>query len=172
MKNLGLCPVCNQPIQKYQRIYCSKECSLIGRRGKQVGESNPAWVGGKYVEPGKGYILVRAYGHHRARKNGYVLEHILVMERKIGRQLENNEVVHHLNGNPADNRPENLVLYSSNGEHLKGCGHHRPKHPPCRCGRPSVSRGMCVRCYTYWRRTGKQRPPVDYDGRLHPLDAP
>jgi len=171
MKDLGLCPVCGEPIQKYQRVYCSRECSLVGRRKHFAGENNPAWKGGRYIEPGKGYVLVRAPRHQRARQNGYVLEHILVMEKRLGRSLRDGEVVHHLNGNPADNHPENLALHSSNGEHLAQRGHHVPKAPPCDCGRPSYARGMCSRCYAYWRRTGRTRPPVNYDGRLRPLDA-
>lgn len=45
-----------------------------------------------------------------ADKNGYVMRHRLVMAEQLGRMLTADEVVHHLNGNREDNRPENLVV--------------------------------------------------------------
>ena len=60
----------------------------------------------------KGYVMVRAPGHPRARTaRGYVFEHILVMEEILGRTLASDETVHHINGVKNDNRPENLELW-------------------------------------------------------------
>ena len=47
------------------------------------------------------------------RVNGNVLEHRVVMQQMLGRKLHRHENVHHKNGNRADNRPENLELWSS-----------------------------------------------------------
>lgn len=60
-----------------------------------------------------GYILVRAPDHPNAGKNGYVLEHVMVMAEILGRPLLLFEEVHHRNGVRDDNRPSNLELWST-----------------------------------------------------------
>lgn len=60
----------------------------------------------------RGFIIKD--GYRRLGVNGrYVLEHRLVMERLKGRPLDKYETVHHKNGNRADNRPENLEIWTS-----------------------------------------------------------
>lgn len=39
-----------------------------------------------------------------------IMEHRLVMEAELGRFLTRDEVVHHINEIPTDNRPENLAV--------------------------------------------------------------
>lgn len=73
-----------------------------------------------------GYVLITTRGHPRADKDGYILEHILVMEAHLGRYLIDDEIVHHKNQNRSDNRIENLQLMT-NSEHMK---HHRKLMPP------------------------------------------
>lgn len=59
-----------------------------------------------------GYVMVLAKGHPRGGRRGAVLEHILVMESKIGRSLFKGETVHHKNGIRDDNHPDNLELWA------------------------------------------------------------
>ncbi len=57
--------------------------------------------------------------HPNTTKQGYFAEHRYVMEQKIGRYLTSKEVVHHINHIPTDNRPENLALAATAGQHTK-----------------------------------------------------
>lgn len=67
------------------------------------------WKGGRKKSK-KGYVYILVPGHPNATKNGYVLEHRLVMEKILGRYLRKGEEVHHRNAVKDDNRPENLEL--------------------------------------------------------------
>lgn len=97
---------------KAQRFNCGK-----ANRGKK-GKDTTAWKGGT-TSDGHGYILIKKHGHPKSDKQGYVKEQILIMEKKIGRYLKKNEVVHHVNRKRDDNRIENLMLFSSQSKHIE-----------------------------------------------------
>ena len=80
------------------------------QRRWRAGKHAPNWQGGKSMT-GSGYVRVKCVGHPRASSHGnYVREHILVMEKHLGRHLTKDEVIHHINGDKTDNRIENLQL--------------------------------------------------------------
>ena len=82
---------------------------------KPTGKDSWSWKGGKRINH-NGYIEINKPSHHRARGNGYVFEHIIVCENKIGRKLKKDECVHHKNENRKDNSPDNLKVMKK-GKH-------------------------------------------------------
>jgi uncharacterized protein (DUF1330 family) len=93
-----------------------KRIALGGQKRK--GKNNPRWKGGRMLQLGYWLVLVP---DHPFSTRGYVREHRLVMEKKIGRYLKKKEQVHHINGIKTDNRIENLILFPNASEHTK---HH------------------------------------------------
>jgi len=88
------------------------------------GPNNPNWKGGKIIDL-DGYALVTVEKGHpyaryvKDRNVGKVLEHRLIMEKKICRHLTPLEVVDHIDGLRLHNHVNNLRLFPSNSEHLK-----------------------------------------------------
>lgn len=72
------------------------------------GDKASNWKGGRHLDS-NGYIIVYAPDHPYAVRH-YVLEHRIIVEREIGRQLIPSEIIHHKNGIITDNRPENLEI--------------------------------------------------------------
>lgn len=109
---LKICPSCEKEFKAKGTapIYCSRKCYT------KIGSNNPKWRDG--VLHSAGYRYIYQPDHPHATKMGYVLEHRLVMEKVLGRYLEKNEIVHHINHRKSDNDPQNLMVYTSTGRHF------------------------------------------------------
>jgi len=89
-----------------------------------------------------GYVM-RVCGGYDGRgggDKGHIAEHRLVMERSLGRPLLPSDIVHHIDGNRANNSLDNLQIVNSLPEHMA-------LHPRRTTVRPSVmpgSRGASV----------------------------
>ncbi len=113
-ENPGISPSCGKKLSEERK----KKISLFMKERFKNKENHPRWKGGKF-ELSTGYVVVNSQGHPNAMIRGstaYMLEHRLVMEKKIGRYLERWETVHHINRIRNDNRIENLELLP-NSEH-------------------------------------------------------
>jgi hypothetical protein len=87
----------------------------------------------------KGRVMVYAPDHPDARLLGgkYIYEYRMVAEQVVGRRLRSDEIVHHIDGDPSNNRPENLAVMTPS-EHIR-------VHLPGKHGRPDAKRNAMGR---------------------------
>jgi hypothetical protein len=96
---------CNCGLTMQLRPDCIKLRTTDGCSScSKSGEKHPLYKGG-VKHNNKGYNVVLVAPHT------YKLEHRLIMENHLGRELKEYENVHHINGKRKDNRIENLELW-------------------------------------------------------------
>lgn len=95
----------------------SPEAIAKSNENRPTGEDSPQWKGGITITNGYRCVLNRE--HPRAHPNGYVYEHVVVAEAKLGRPLTKGEVVHHIDLDKTNNHPDNLQVFASQTEHVK-----------------------------------------------------
>jgi hypothetical protein len=115
-KTILVCKQCGREFSKGHKKmkFCSKNCADKNR----IGGKPCHWKGGR-IKNTQGYILIYSPNHPRKDSRGYVREHILIMEKMIGRYLQGKEMIHHINGVKSDNSPDNLYLCQNSAEHMR-----------------------------------------------------
>lgn len=143
MKVKVKCEWCGKEFEKHpsqvrERNFCSKKCvnqwlpATYNKPGHSKGhkaphlskynrEQNPmnrseGWTPEKRLKArirnlgkGEGKTYKKYFGKHL---------HRVIVEKIIGRHLSSDEIVHHINGNILDNRPENLKIVTK-AEHAR-----------------------------------------------------
>lgn len=129
-----ICQKCNNTFEKKPKVrkdvkYCEAcrwiTCEVCHKQKRLTTQQieNPAW--GRFCShkcekadsafrfKKNGYWCVKAADHPRAYERGFYYEHILVLEKKLGRLLDTSiETCHHIDGDKLNNSPENLKLHT------------------------------------------------------------
>lgn len=80
--------------------------------------SGLAWRSPKRIDMKK-WKYKEIYNRNSDRPNGCVLEHRKIASDKLGRPLEDGEVVHHIDEDRANNSEENLMVFKTSGDHAR-----------------------------------------------------
>jgi hypothetical protein len=100
-------PGCDRLTEYPKCLYCGMHSARVKRTGSTEITRRPNGSGsiGK-----NGYVDIHVNGRR-------TYEHIHVAENALGRPMPHGAVVHHVNENKTDNRPENLVICPNEAYH-------------------------------------------------------
>lgn len=114
---------------------------------------NAVVEGSSRINRHNGYIYEKCPSHPKTNNTGWVYQHVLIIEKMLGRFLQDDECVHHKNGIKHDNRLENLEV-------LK-IGQHHTMHGLAR----DYTRKSKYRWVRYHKQTKRWQARVYHKGR-------
>lgn len=118
------CPECGVPIVNWA-TYCKihNQKHRPEGNGKKIhaaklinGTLLP--IGTKRINS-QGYVEIKITHGNGTKSQNYIAEHRKLMEEHINRPLKRNEMVHHVDGNRANNDLENNLLLMTKSQHNK-----------------------------------------------------
>ena len=113
-----------------------------GKHGNHArGAANGKWKGGIALD--HEYKRIQNKTHHRSIK-GYVLEHILIAEKALGRPLPEKAIIHHTDVNKGKIDPRAIVICEDQAYHMLL---HRRMRARRECGH--VDWRKCCYCHKY-----------------------
>ena len=139
--------------------YCKCGCGEIvknqwskGHNRKGVSPTNKI---GYTIEAGRMFFWMPT--HPNANNKGYIRRSHFVVEKRIGRYLKPNEVVHHINADIIDDRNENLeLLLKKEHDRISVLVSEVCLHPGCE--NKHKARGLCGVHYKRYYNEKREMP--------------